>query len=293
MRKFENWTIAFRKKNKSILEDCETPFNVIPNSWRYWRADPFGFDMGEETYLFAELYDRVLRRGVLGCTELTETGSCEWKVILKEPFHLSYPNVFEHNGIIYMIPESYVANEIRLYKSTMFPTDWEFVTALSDACAVDSTMIKSDDKQYLMTQILNENENVLAVFKTDNRLELSNMFTVSDIDHDNFRPAGNPFVLNGELFRPSQDCSESYGCALNIAKIDRIGDNEYREHIVKKIHPDQINTNTHQKYCGIHTYNFSDRYEVIDLKDYETDYFYPVMRVFWAVWRRIKRLTGK
>lgn len=293
MKKFEAWAIAFRKKNKSILDDTETPFKMITNSWRYWRADPFVFDFNDKTYLFAELYDRILRRGVIGCVELSEYGCGKWHIALKEPFHLSYPNVFEHDGNIYMIPESYVANEIRLYKAAEFPYKWEYISSLSNVCAVDSTLIEDNGEQYLMTQIIDEKTEKLAVFKADKKLRLSDMFVVSGIQKENFRPAGKAFCNNSELFRPSQDCTESYGSALNIAKITKLSDHEFEEHIIKKIYPNQIHTDTDQKYYGIHTYNFSDRFEVIDLKSYETDLFYPFMRVFWAVVRRFKKLAGK
>ena len=64
MRKFENWTVAYRRRNgnATLLEDIVSPFVCIPNTWRYWCADPHIFEENGKTYIFAELYDRVLRR---------------------------------------------------------------------------------------------------------------------------------------------------------------------------------------------------------------------------------------
>ena len=46
MGKCEKWTIAYRvrKDGATILDDVQTAFTPIPNTWRYWRADPFLFE---------------------------------------------------------------------------------------------------------------------------------------------------------------------------------------------------------------------------------------------------------
>lgn len=120
--RFENWTIAYRKRcEKLLLEDASADFHIIKNTWRYWCADPHLFEYEGRTYVFAELYDRVLRRGVIGCCMISENGYTPWKIVLKMPWHLSYPHVFEKDGDIYMIPESYVPKEIALYRAKEFP----------------------------------------------------------------------------------------------------------------------------------------------------------------------------
>ena len=39
-------------------------------------------------------------------------------IVLAEPFHLSYPYVFEWQGSHYMIPESGAAKSVRLYRAS-------------------------------------------------------------------------------------------------------------------------------------------------------------------------------
>ena len=41
---------------------------------------------------------------------------------------------------------------------------------------------------------------------------------------------------------------------------------------------------------GIHTYNFSGKYEVIDLKYHRVDPWFYVMRPVWYLWRRMKKV---
>lgn len=119
----EKWILAYRLREggNTILEDSDKPFIKIPNSLRYWRADPHLIEKDGKTWLFAELYDRFLLRGVLGCCELTKNGPKKWKIILQMPFHLSYPHIFEYENEMYMIPETKEAREIQLYKATEFP----------------------------------------------------------------------------------------------------------------------------------------------------------------------------
>ena len=102
------------------------------------------------------------------------------------------------------------------------------------------------------------------------------------------RPAGHFFLYQGELIRPAQDCSESYGCALNFYKV--ISTEPYKEELIAKIRPEEIHSNLERVAEGIHTYNMNDKYEVLDLKGYETDMFFYVMRPIWFIWRRVKKL---
>ena len=50
------YKIAYRKKNTgSIIDDTQTPFVALKNSWRYWVADPFVISRMGKTYIFADI----------------------------------------------------------------------------------------------------------------------------------------------------------------------------------------------------------------------------------------------
>ena len=51
-------------------------------------------------------------------------------VVLKQPFHLSYPMVFESGSSIFMIPESGASNEVALYRFDDFPSGLNKVRVL-------------------------------------------------------------------------------------------------------------------------------------------------------------------
>lgn len=291
MHKFEEWTLAYRKiGSTSMLDDSDySDFKIIKNNWRYWCADPFLFDWEGHTYVFAELYDRVKRKGVIGFCEIKDDGYTKWDVALEMPYHLSYPYIFEENGTVYMIPESYVGNEIALYKAIDFPKQWEKVKVLKENyVAVDSTVFSNENRKWILTfQFVNGQEH-LNLYGFDD-LEMSNNSHTIAIDDKNKRPGGKFFKEGHELYRPAQDCTKSYGCALNFYRINDVQNNSYDEELVRKVYPNEIKSNFKGIPQGIHTYNRNDNYEIIDLKSYRADPLFYIMRPFWYVYRKIKK----
>ena len=75
------------------------------------------------------------------------------------------------------------------------------------------------------------------------------------------RPAGPVFELNGELIRPAQDCSRTYGWAVAFQKIIKLTTDEYEEVPLSRIEPPVEKGNV-----GIHTYTCSGGYEILDVK---------------------------
>lgn len=268
MGKCEKWTIAYRPRvnQATLIDNTNAPFRKITNSWRYWRADPFLIEHEGKTWLFAELYDRIKRKGVLGCRELI---GGKWRIILDEPFHLSYPFVFEHNGAYYMIPESFKSGKILLYKANSFPYSWELVQQLKEMSAVDSTLLQTPSGQYLLTVHVVNSIGTLTLVPIANDGSLQPACTVSTPQDCNCRPAGKAFIKNGMLIRPAQDCSKGYGYGLNFTHITKISNNHFEETLLLKVLPKDIRICRVSNPQGIHTYNCSSQYEVIDYKQYE------------------------
>lgn len=289
--KHEFWTIAYRQRqDKTLPEDTARPFRVIPNTWRYWAADPHLFEEDGKTWVFAELYDRVLRRGVIGCCYLTEGSVSKWKVALKMPFHLSYPHIFRREDGIYMIPESYVGDEIALYKAVAFPYHWERVKAIREPIvAVDTTLIPWNGQTWLLTQAQTDDNTGGLLLMTEDG---SQSWTVRKNDPMS-RPAGPVFRHGDQLLRPSQDCSDGYGRAVRFNEILEVGDGVYREQFVAEIRPEQIISDLKFPAEGIHTYGQTEKYEIIDLKGFERDPLFTIMRPIWYIWRRLKKLVRK
>ena len=292
MNRFERWSVAYRPRTGpyTLLQDQDTPFICIPNSWRYWAGDPHAVEVSGHTYVFAELYDRVMRKGVIGCCELTETGASPWRVVLKQPFHLSYPHILQDGEHIYMIPESYVGHEIAVYEAISFPYRWKKLKILTTKwIAVDSTIFHHDSKTWMLTLRLEDEHERLILVSLDSDGTFLETLPVS-LDDSNKRPAGHLFRYGDKLIRPAQDCSDSYGCALNFYEVTQVSEKNYAEILITKIKPEDVTTDLGTTAAGLHTYNATEHWEVIDLKEYETDVFFWIMRPVWFIWRRIKKL---
>lgn len=291
--KHEFWTIAYRERqgNATLLDDRDTPFRVIPNNWRYWYADPHVICVDGKTWVFAEAYDRVLRRGVISACQITENGTTPWKVVLKQPCHLSYPHLLRKDGQIFMIPESYVANEIAAFRVKHFPDQWEKVTVLKRGGeSVDSTVFHFGGERWMLTLECSEDKLMLYPLADDG---ISGAGFCAKASDPNARPAGHLFQVGDKLVRPAQDCTESYGCALNLYEVNAVSENRFEETLLCKIHPDKLRSDLNRKAEGIHTYNLTEEYEVLDFKGYETDLLFWVMRPVWFIWRRIRKVFDK
>ena len=79
------------------------------------QADPFLFVRGDELYLFFE-HQRAGESGRIAMMKTRDLQTWTEPVsVLQEPFHLSFPHVFEDGGKVYMIPETQAADSVRLY----------------------------------------------------------------------------------------------------------------------------------------------------------------------------------
>ncbi|HJZ60486.1 MAG TPA: hypothetical protein VKE74_36420, partial [Gemmataceae bacterium] len=107
-------------------------------------ADPFMVRSGGGWHMFLEVMNGRTGRGEIGLA--VSPDGLNWKyrqVVLTEPFHLSYPYVFEWRGTHYMVPETYQAGEVRLYEATDFPSRWRRVaTLLRGPYLVDASVFR-------------------------------------------------------------------------------------------------------------------------------------------------------
>lgn len=265
------YKVAYRKKKTgSIIEDTHTPFIALGNSWRYWAADPFVISRNGKTYIFAELYDYLIRKGCIGYCELLPDGSrTGWKAVLREEkYHMSYPQPVEYNGDIYLIPESSFGKVLCAYKAVSFPDKWEKVhDFISGVGLTDSTFVSAADGVYAFACNTGDpTDKILRMFSLshDGLLEETEISPVVD-DVSRARPAGKFFALDGRIYRPSQDCAECYGDKLNILKVDTDFKTHYNETLVKKICVDDLTFLNVDAPERIHTYNSNDEYEVVDV----------------------------
>ena len=196
-------------------------------------ADPFLIQEQGTFYLFFEVMG--VDRGVIGLA--TSANGLHWRyerIVLEEPFHLSYPNVFKWKDDYYLIPESGAVNSVRLYKTMHFPDGWQFVKQIiTDRALVDSTVLTHQGLLWLFSSSP-DNQN-LYLFYADRPEGPWREHPRSPIVRGNgrdARPAGNILDTGKRLIRFSQDSrgdGEKYGKAVRGFEIVTLTRDEYRE----------------------------------------------------------------
>lgn len=262
----ESWNVAWRKKRTgSILHDKDTPFQIIENSFQYWVADPFLFEWEEEVYIFAELYDYRECRGGLGYAKWDGKKFTRWKKVISEKYHLSYPFIYEENGQIYIMPESGANHELYLYRAVQFPDSWVKEKVLrKNVNYGDTSPFTLNDQKLAFTYDVSNCEDYQLILLNLQEHALDQKLTYLD-SQELRRPAGKCFLDGEKMVRPAQNCEHDYGEGLIFYEC--IFDNEkYIEELIEKIDPMQLKYSKRMLLDGMHTYNSTDKFEVIDLK---------------------------
>lgn len=203
-------------------------------------ADPFLFVKDDTLYLFYEHLDKWFGVGRLCMRSTKDLKNWSDEVdVLVEPFHLSFPFVFEDGGNVYMVPETGGDNSIRLYKAEdKTLTRWSLVKKLLEGEEpwYDSVIHKTEGKYYLFT---GHDDNVQQI----QHLFVADCLTGPYLEHpespiaegrDCGRNAGSILVKDGCTYRPVQVCLDSYGEQTSVMKIDVLTPTEYKEQSYKK-----------------------------------------------------------
>jgi hypothetical protein len=197
-------------------------------------ADPFLVREGDLWYMFFEIYRWDKEQGDISVATSKELRKWNYEqIVLDEPFHLSYPYVFEWQGDYYMIPESYEANSVRLYRAENFPFQWSYVTTLIEGKDfLDNSLVYYNSKWWLFTSFVGNK--TLSLYYADDLLGPWREHPESPIVEDNIeiaRPGGRMLVYEGRLFRYGQDGYPRYGNQIRVFEITELSTTAYREEL--------------------------------------------------------------
>lgn len=232
---------------------------------RYW-ADPFGMP-GDPTRLFCEEVRHDRPTGIL--KELTVDGSritAEREVPMSVSGHLSYPFLFEREGATWCIPESGAAGKVVIHRLDPATREWQHAcTALNGVHAADATLFAHGGLLWIAYSD--------AQFGVHDSLCLAWAVRITGpwhrhplnpvkIDVHSSRPAGTPFLRDGHLIRPAQDCSRTYGGAVALNRVDVCTPENYSESTIEFIRPCPGTRNPH----GVHTLSAWGDRTLVDAK---------------------------
>lgn len=198
-------------------------------------ADPFMLKVEQTWVMFFEVLNQQPYRGEIGLA--TSEDGINWKyeqIVLAEPFHLSYPYVFEWMNDYYMIPESNEANAIRLYKASHFPSEWCFMgNLLTGLQFSDASIFHYVGKWWLFTETNPQgNFDTLRLYYAEELLGPWLEHPKSPIVKGNAhiaRPGGRVLVMNSQIIRYAQDCEPEYGTQVRAFEITELTTTTYQE----------------------------------------------------------------
>jgi hypothetical protein len=240
----ERWGISVIPGKWHEALSCSSAATRVPRG-RCW-ADPFVYGRGGRSYCFVEDIDRRSNRGHITALEVIGTRVVEVGLALREPFHLSFPFVFEHQGELYMCPESSAAREVRLYRCVEFPLRWQLAEVLMrDVSAADTLLFEKGGRWWMLANIdeaaTGDHCSELYLFSADSPLSTrwtphpQNPLLVDSIGGRN-----GGLIVDGEKRYRLGQCQgfDRYGESLRVYEIKELSPERYAEEMVGEIKPD-------------------------------------------------------
>jgi hypothetical protein len=196
-------------------------------------ADPFMVLENGLWLMFFEIMLSECNRGVIGLA--TSRDASRWKyrgVVLEEPFHLSYPYIFQWRGTHYMIPETLNAGCIRLYRASPFPVRWVHEADLVQGVFADASILRHENRWWIFACGTPHQHDQLRLFHSTHLAGPWREHAQSPVIEANpraARPAGRLVRWRGKLVRFAQDCVPHYGSCVHAFQITSLTPRKYAE----------------------------------------------------------------
>jgi hypothetical protein len=266
----EQWFLAYKIDSRaggregSVPGDLRGFTRLMPPKDRYW-ADPFALERNGRYYVFFEELPFRTGRAHISMLEIDAQGRASEPVrVLERDYHLSYPFLTEHDGQLYMIPETAQAGTLEVYRCIDFPRRWKLERVLmNDVRFVDATFHRGADRWWMFANAAPAGSRVfddeLHLFHAPGLLGDWQPHPRNPVKSDvrGSRPAGRLFWRNGSLYRPAQICAPLYGSGLALNRVLRLTPHDYAERQVERVLPSA-------GLLGLHTFNRAGDLTVVD-----------------------------
>ncbi|HTL04663.1 MAG TPA: hypothetical protein VL241_02885 [Gemmatimonadales bacterium] len=232
---------------------------ITPPRDRYW-ADPFVVAHDGRRWMFFEELRYAEPRGEIAVWEMGPGGPIGApRIVLRRPYHLSYPQVFRYQDRWYMVPETAEEGRVELYQSEQFPDQWSSPTTLIPGLpAKDATLLEHHGHWYLFASLEDELHAFVAATPLGPFARHPANPLVSDARWE--RMAGKFFHSGGRLYRPAQCGVPAYGAGLAVSEVLLLTPTEYREAVRHRLQPEWD-----PALLGMHTLNAAGGLSVVDL----------------------------
>jgi len=265
----ERWRVAWRlapegRSHLAGLAPAEA-YRTLPDDGQRYFADPFPMLRDGLHHVFAEEVPFQTGRGLISHFTVDASGRATApRPVLETRHHLSYPQVFAHEGQIYMMPECSASGALDVYRADPFPHRWVPAFRLLDEEVHDATLAVHAGAFYLFAStrdLQSSSWDALNVYRSEKLEGPWQPVSVNPalIDARESRPAGALYHRDGALWRPAQNCSASYGGSLSLARVTRLDAAGFAQELAA-----DLRMPGRPAGHGPHTINWADGLEVID-----------------------------
>lgn len=203
-------------------------------------ADPFLVREGNAWWMFLEVMNWRSWKGEVGLA--TSGDGRTWRyeqIVLAEPFHLSYPQVFAADGETWMIPETAADGRVRLYRARRFPHAWEHAADLLEGLPfADATVVQHAGRWWMWVETSGGANDTLRLYAADVLRGPWREHPLSPVvrgDAMLARPAGRVVDVDGRLVRFAQNCRPAYGTDVRAMEITTLTADDYAERPVADV----------------------------------------------------------
>ena len=240
----------------------------IPNPKGCFSADPFLISSEIGEFLFVEEFSYEQKKAHIAVYDVSTPAPRRLGIALNEDFHVSFPYVFHYENNFYMCPETIASRQVRLYKATNFPVDWELHSVLlDDVCAADPLILFIDGKFWLLANLdpkcSGDSHSMLSIFYSDslqNKPWLSSESNPVLFDASCARNGGLVFTNELKMRFGQVQGFNLYGERLRAFEIVKINEVDYEEVEVPLPKP-----NIGSAYIGMHHLSSIGSKTVVDI----------------------------
>jgi len=280
----DKWNIGFVKQSAADLIRRKR-FNGkvvwLEEDEAHYSADPFVVKINSSLFIYYEELNFWKIKGKISRIK-NFNFSTKQRIsgLTPKGIHFSYPYIFEEKSNFYCIPETADAGEVSLYQ-----LDHENSTELKKKRVllvgpryVDTSIIYYKGKHWLFTNIdgmLND----LYIYYSDSLEEEFKPHALNPIpvSSKNCRSAGNLFIVNGQLYRPTQNLEIRYGGSIIINKISELSEHSFKSDPDFELLPEAPYLE------GMHNISFGNNLIVVDGKRRTHSPITPVHRLLKKV----------
>jgi hypothetical protein len=209
----------------------------------YFLADPFPYRQSGRDWLLVEEYGHPKGvRGRISRIDPDSAASAETPhPVIARGRHISYPYTFTDGGDIYCAPEMSQEDGCVLYR---LADDGQWLQqhhVLKGTRLVDPTIFRFANRWWLFgAEPPPLHTRTLHAYFADAIEGPWTPHPLNPLKRDvaSSRPAGRPFTIGDRLYRPAQDCHETYGGAVHVMEILTLTPEDFREAVALRLEPD-------------------------------------------------------